>query len=65
MRTSNGTWFVYVRICAACGKEIMLHDPETWAYKRDRKYYCSWKCLRATENKKEKMKMGWRCNPCK
>lgn len=47
--------FPYLRKCRKCGKEI-YPTPE-WAYKRNGKYYCSWKCLRAHEREKPKRKV--------
>ena len=44
------------RYCGNCGKEFMITGSE-WVYKDWRKnslvYYCSWKCLREAEKKKE------------
>lgn len=36
--------FPYERKCSKCGKIIYPHSG--WAYKKDGKYFCSWKCYR-------------------
>ena len=48
--------------CPICGKGFAVLYPNRWAYKRARTssqytYYCSWKCLRASEQGKENGKM--------
>lgn len=49
----NGKHLIYTRKCAQCGKLFMVFDPEIWVYRRDTFFYCTWKCLRASEKKKE------------
>jgi hypothetical protein len=44
-------FYPYVHHCKQCGKEI-FPTPE-WAYKRGRKYYCSWKCLNQCKPEKQ------------
>ena len=38
-----------IRNCPECSKEFDVLYPDLWRYKREKTYYCSWKCLRATE----------------
>lgn len=45
--------------CAVCKKEFVVHSD--YAYKRGKphekiRYYCSWKCLRASEEKPKRKK---------
>lgn len=47
--------FPYVRKCRECGKEIF--PTAGWVYKRESKYYCSWKCYRKAEPPKPKRKI--------
>ena len=47
------------KTCPVCGKKFTVLYPELWAY-RDRsvsysRFLCSWKCLRADEEKGKKM----------
>lgn len=50
------------RICDECKKHISVLYPDLWQYKRKegqgRKatYWCSWKCMRASEKKEEAKK---------
>ena len=37
--------------CPVCGKAFDVLWPHLWAYKRNSKYICSWKCLRAEDAK--------------
>ena len=46
--------FPFVRKCKKCGKEIF--PTAGWVYKIEGRYFCSWKCLRAQENRKPKRK---------
>ena len=48
--------------CPICGKGFAVLYPNRWAYKRARTssqftYFCSWKCLRANEKRKDNGKM--------
>ena len=48
--------------CPICGKGFAVLYPNRWAYKRARTssqftYFCSWKCLRANEKRKDYGKM--------
>ena len=52
--------------CAECGKPFVVLHPAQWAYKRPTQkrpdgysyiYWCSWKCLRVSEQKEETKKM--------
>lgn len=40
-------------ICSWCGKEFTVLYPDLWAYKVGKKWFCTWKCLRADEKKGE------------
>ena len=50
--------------CPECGKRFFVLYPHLWAYKRRNckqssyYYYCSWKCLRAADEKKGEIKLG-------
>ena len=49
--------------CPVCKKKFFVMYPGLWGYKRGSKphnftYYCSWKCLRASEKKGEEKHMG-------
>ena len=39
--------------CAMCRKEFVVLYQDIYAYKRGARWFCSWKCLRAFEKKKE------------
>ena len=39
--------------CSWCGKEFTVLYPDLWAYKVGKKWFCTWKCLRADEKKGE------------
>ena len=39
--------------CPICKKVFEVTWPQLWAYKKDKTYYCSWKCLQE-KNKKKK-----------
>lgn len=43
-----------IRNCPECSKAFDVLYPDLWRYKREKTYYCSWKCLRATEKPEEK-----------
>ena len=47
--------------CGYCGKEFSCLHPDLWTYKRRGpgwfRFYCSWKCYRATEEKKGSINM--------
>ena len=48
--------------CRTCGKEFDVLWPELWRYKKmngnsTKTWYCSWKCLRADENRKGENEM--------
>lgn len=38
-------------VCATCGKEFFMLYPDLWVYKRQSKTFCSWRCLRAYDEK--------------
>ena len=38
--------------CPVCGKEYDVLWPNLWRYKRDKTYYCTWKCLRTLDVQK-------------
>ena len=48
--------------CPVCGKAFDVLWPHMWAYKRESRYICSWKCLRAydkpTETRSEENMKG-------
>ena len=45
--------------CPVCRKQFDVLWPHLWAYKTEKgRYYCSWKCLRASEKKGEPKHMG-------
>ena len=45
--------------CPVCKKHFDVLWPHLWAYKTEKgRYYCSWKCLRASEKKGEPKHMG-------
>ena len=44
--------------CAVCGKDFVVLYQDLWRYKRGMKWMCSWKCLRAYDNKKGEKKVG-------
>ena len=47
--------------CPICKKEFDVLCPNLWAYKTEKgRYYCSWKCLRASEKKGETKQLGAR-----
>ena len=37
--------------CPVCGKLFWCDYPNLWRYKRDKKYICSWSCLRKYDGK--------------
>lgn len=43
---------MFAHYCEKCGKEI--YPTYGWTYKKNGKYYCSWKCYRADEHLKPK-----------
>ena len=53
--------------CASCKKDVFISVPKEWVYKKEvwsggskgcsrKKWFCSWKCLRAFEKKYEENK---------
>ena len=48
------------RKCKNCGKEISIIYPNQWVYKIEKHkglcwdWYCSWRCLREAEKKKQR-----------
>ena len=42
--------------CPVCEKKFDVLWPHLWSYKRDGKYLCTWRCLRAFDDKKEAQK---------
>lgn len=47
-------------VCPGCGKAFFMLYPNLWAYKTgsmNKKYFCSWKCLREVEKRKEEKGM--------
>ena len=42
-------------ICRCCGKEFTVLYPDLWAYRVGKKWYCTWKCLRADEKGDKEM----------
>lgn len=39
--------------CAVCKKQFDVLYPDLWRYKRWNRFMCSWKCLRAYDNKEK------------
>lgn len=35
--------------CTRCGKEFYVRELGLWAYKRGKRMYCSWTCMRKAE----------------
>ena len=40
--------------CINCKKQIEILWPDQWAYRRPEGFLCSWKCLRAWDDRKER-----------
>ena len=53
MNHAIASQFVNSKKCPVCKKEFWTLWPEQWAYKRGRKYICSWSCLRKYDNSHE------------
>ena len=45
--------------CPVCGKLFWCDYPHLWRYKRDKKYICSWSCLRKYDERKEAGDMAY------
>lgn len=45
---------IYTKKCFVCRKKFEVQDAEEWAYKRKKRYFCSYGCLRRYEKAKEK-----------
>ena len=41
--------------CSWCGKEFTVLYPDMWRYKANKKWFCTWKCLRADEKGDKEM----------
>lgn len=39
--------------CEQCGKDFEILFPDLWLYKKGKRLFCSWHCLRADERKEE------------
>lgn len=39
--------------CEQCGKDFEILFPDLWRYKKGKRLFCSWHCLRADERKEE------------
>ena len=39
--------------CTQCGKNFDILFPDLWRYKKGKRLFCSWHCLRADERKEE------------
>ena len=42
-----------IKRCAACRKDFCVMWPGIWRYRRNGRFLCSWKCLRAFDHKKK------------
>lgn len=40
---------IYERNCPQCGKIFTVWNPRVWAYRRNYRVFCSWKCYREDE----------------
>lgn len=43
--------------CAQCGKLIITEHPDEWAYKDEKRYFCTWGCLCAWRREQEAKKV--------
>ena len=41
-----------IQNCPMCGKAFDVLWPDQWVFKRNKRFICSWSCLRAADNKK-------------
>ena len=41
------------RYCPICGKEFYITAWDSWVYRIDHKYYCSWTCYRKAQKTKK------------
>lgn len=59
---SEALEFACEKLCPVCGKKFPVLRPHMWAYKERKpnssnyRFFCSWKCLRADEKRKEQDK---------
>lgn len=44
--------YLQAHYCKKCGKE--MYPTRSWIYKREGKYYCSWKCFNHPDEIKQK-----------
>ena len=51
----NDDIFPYERKCRKCGKAIFPNP--SWAYQKNGKYFCTWKCYREYEREMPKRKV--------
>lgn len=47
---------VYTKICFVCRKKFEVQSRDEWAYKKGKRFFCSYKCLRRFEKKAEEKK---------
>ena len=57
----TGEGIISMKKCPTCGKKFAVLYPQLWAYKRGTqkgiKFFCTWRCLRAADDKKGKKMM--------
>ena len=54
----NERLYLIDRICPECHKTFTVLHPDQWAYKaKPYTFFCSWRCLRATQKRKEENRM--------
>ena len=61
--TTKGLDFLEMKCCAVCGNRFSVLYPHLWSYKtkinyKNFRYYCSWRCLRADEQRRSNEKMA-------
>ena len=49
----QGAAFLYEKKCHMCGKGFVVLHVDMWTYKRSERYFCSYKCMRAFDKRKE------------
>ena len=46
-----------IKKCAACGKKFDVLYPHLWRYRREKRFFCSWSCIRINDKGKEANEM--------
>ena len=49
---------LYLRKCPVCRKKFEVCDADSWGYKKSKRFFCSYNCLRRYEKAHEKEKDG-------